>query len=230
MKKFLGIISKVSPLLLALLPAVALATTPYVPLEPLPFVSASNGTNLPALLQGVFQLLIIGGAGIATLMITIGGIQYMTGDALHQKAEGRARIQNAAFGLIFLLFIYLLLRTINPQLLNFDLGSVVPVGGNSSKVVAADKQQVKSASAAASPGPAATPTQAPDPTNPGSATPGPAQTSPSSTASPTYSFTYTTASGETIPSNTPSFDACATAQRNIPAGSTVTSQCTALNI
>lgn len=259
MKKLLGIISKISPFLLALLPAVALATTPYVPLEPLPFVSASNGTNLPALLQGLFQLLIIGGAGIATLMITIGGIQYMTGDALHQKAEGRARIQNAAFGLIFLLFIYLLLRTINPQLLNFDLSHITQVGGQSGKVVAADKQQAAGASGAASAGPAAstpssggTPNGSSPASGGGSGTGGGASSggggstalpgdygdgsgfagpSPSPAApGPTYTFTQTTAAGETIPSYSSSFDTCAAAQRGIPSGSTVTSQCTAMNL
>lgn len=121
-------------LLLFLLPAIALAA-PYVPLEPLPFLSQVRGTRLPDLLQALFQLLIIGGAGVAVLMITIGGIQYMTGEALHQKSEGRARIQNSVLGLILLLFIYLLLRTINPQLLNFNLGSITPVGQQSNQVV-----------------------------------------------------------------------------------------------
>lgn len=130
----------------------------YVPLEPLPFLSSGGyGTNLPALLQAAFQLLIIGGAGVATLMITIGGIQYMTGDTLHQKAEGRARIQNSVFGLLLLLATYLLLRTINPQLLNFDISRITKVGIESNKLVQQAKQQSQAQkdAAAASPGPAA---------------------------------------------------------------------------
>lgn len=115
--------------LAALLTPVAVFAAPYVPLEPLPFVPTNAGGNLPAVLQGLFQLLVIGGAGIAVLMITIGGVQYMTGDSLHQKSEGRERIQGAVLGLLLLFGIYIILRAINPDLLNFDLRSITKVGG-----------------------------------------------------------------------------------------------------
>lgn len=143
-------------LVLFCLPIIALAA-PYVPLEPLPFLSQVRGTRLPDLLQALFQLLIIGGAGVAVLMITIGGIQYMTGEALHQKSEGRARIQNSVLGLILLLFIYLLLRTINPQLLNFNLSSIERVGGASDRVVQqARATEAQRNAAAATVGPSTT--------------------------------------------------------------------------
>ena len=140
-------------LFLFCIPAVVLAA-PYVPLEPLPFLSQVQGTKLPDLLQALFQLLIIGGAGVAVLMVTIGGIQYMTGEAIHQKSEGKARIQNSVMGLILLLFIYLLLRTINPQLLNFNLGSITPVGNESNAVVLqARATEAQRNATAATPGP-----------------------------------------------------------------------------
>ena len=156
-------------LFLFCLPAVVLAApNPYVPLEPLPFLSQVQGTKLPDLLQALFQLLIIGGAGVAVLMITIGGIQYMTGEALHQKSEGRARIQNSVLGLILLLFIYLLLRTINPQLLNFNLSSIERVGDRSNAVVLqARATEAQRNATAATAGPASTASTNPGSTNSG---------------------------------------------------------------
>lgn len=225
-------------LLLFCLPAIALAAVnPYVPLEPLPFLSQVRGTRLPDLLQALFQLLIIGGAGVAVLMITIGGIQYMTGEALHQKSEGRARIQNSVLGLLLLLFIYLLLRTINPQLLNFNLGSIEPAGRESDRVVQqarATEAQINAQAATAGPGSSQS-------TNQGGGIVGGAaggaiggvlggggsQNSPTSQA--TYSYTYDGGSGPTI-YYTSSLSACQSATANLSAfGGTVTSACAQTN-
>jgi hypothetical protein len=152
MKRYTYVLTLSLSLLIAALPSFVSAAG-YVPLEPLPFLKNASNPSLPQLLQALFQLSLIAGAGLAVLMITIGGIQYMTGDALHQKQEGRSRIQGAVFGLILLIFIYLLLRTINPQLLNFDIGSITreKSGAQSSAAV----QQAQAQSSAASPGPLA---------------------------------------------------------------------------
>ncbi len=156
MDRHVSIFIKTAAILSFFLPAVASAAG-YISLEPLPFFTAASGASLPALLQALFKLLIIGGAALAVLMTTIGGIQYMTGDSLGQKGEGRSRIQNSLFGLILLLLIYLILRTINPQLLNFDLSSIDPVGGKSAQMAAqsqARATQQQTAAAAGTPGPA----------------------------------------------------------------------------
>ncbi len=114
---------------IAVIPFVAGAQG-YQPLEPIPGLPTNN-VSFPALLTALFRILIVGGAALAVLMMTIGGIRYMTSDVLGEKEHGREQIKNAALGLIFLLAIYLILRTINPQLLNFDLRSLGDVGSQS---------------------------------------------------------------------------------------------------
>ena len=61
---------------------------------------------------------VIGIAGLlAVVMIVVGGIQYMTTDALAGKSNARETITKALLGLILALGSYLILKTINPQLL-----------------------------------------------------------------------------------------------------------------
>lgn len=105
----------------------------YVPLAPLPgttqgnCVTDKNGnvsgctTDIQTYIPGVFNLA-IGIAGVlAVLMIIIGGVQYITTDAIQGKSEGKARIQNALWGLVLVLVSWILLYTINPKLTVFDL-------------------------------------------------------------------------------------------------------------
>ncbi len=60
-------------------------------------------------------------AVLAIVMIVIGGIQYMTSELVHSKAEGKDRILHAIFGLVLALGAYALLNTINPDLLKSDV-------------------------------------------------------------------------------------------------------------
>jgi len=65
---------------------------------------------------------IIGIAGVlAVVMIVIGGIEYMSTDAFSGKEEGKSRITNALLGLVLLVGSFLILNTINPNLVNFNL-------------------------------------------------------------------------------------------------------------
>ena len=64
--------------------------------------------------------LIIGISGaIAVVMITIAGIQYMASDVITSKSEARKMINNSFAGLGLLLSAFILLKTINPNLVNF---------------------------------------------------------------------------------------------------------------
>ena len=66
------------------------------------------------------------GIGLATvlavLMITIGGFQYITTDSFMQKSEGKKKIQDSLMGLGLILVSYLLLGTINSDLLKIRFG------------------------------------------------------------------------------------------------------------
>lgn len=91
-------------------------------LSPLPGTTGS--TDLETYLPLVFNLA-IGIAGVlAVIMIIIGGLQYMSTDAIGGKQEGKNRITAALGGLLLALVAYIILQTINPKLVNFNLPSV----------------------------------------------------------------------------------------------------------
>ena len=101
----------------------------YQLLAPLPDVSGGLeeiDTNDPAALGKYFNLifsLFIGVASVlAVIMIVIAGIQYMSTDAVTGKEEGKKKIQDAILGLVLILGAWLILHTINPDLVNLSLG------------------------------------------------------------------------------------------------------------
>ena len=69
----------------------------------------------------VYRASIAIGAVLAVLMLVIGGLQYMGTDVFSKKNQGRDRIRHALMGLGLLLVSYLILSTINEDLLNLDL-------------------------------------------------------------------------------------------------------------
>lgn len=56
---------------------------------------------------------------LAVLMITIGGFKYMAVESFSGKTDARDMITNAITGLITLLFAWVLLNEINPEILKF---------------------------------------------------------------------------------------------------------------
>lgn len=94
----------------------------YTPLEPLPgIVNSSGKTDIATYIPAVFTLLIAIAGGLAVIMIVIGGFQYVSTDSLTGKKEGKERITNAIIGLLLAIASYIILNTINPQILNFNL-------------------------------------------------------------------------------------------------------------
>lgn len=100
---------------------------PYEPLAPLPGTTGdcADGTgqciDFERYLPTVFTLL-IGFAGvIAVVQIVIGGVMYLSTDAIQGKSAGRAKIFNALTGLILIIASYIILNTINPRALNLNL-------------------------------------------------------------------------------------------------------------
>ncbi len=96
----------------------------YTPLEPIPGATTNaNGTALsfPALINSMFTVLFTVGALFAVLMLTISGIRYMLSDVVINKERAIKRITACIYGLLLLAGTWLILNTINPQLLNFTL-------------------------------------------------------------------------------------------------------------
>ncbi len=119
----------------------------YQLLAPIPIGAGNNVQNsvpvtgFASYAQNLITLIIGISAVLAVLMIMFGGFMYMTGEALHAKSEGKSYMMNAVYGLVLLLASYLILYTINPQLLNLNLvipgvgGGVTQGGGNPNPTV-----------------------------------------------------------------------------------------------
>ena len=103
-------------------PLVVLAQSTYTPLAPLDNqVGLPASTNLGAYANALVKILIGVAAVLAIIMIMIGGLQYMSTDAISGKTEGKERITQALFGLGLAIASWLILATISPTLLKVDL-------------------------------------------------------------------------------------------------------------
>jgi hypothetical protein len=105
----------------------------YTPLEPIPGVTSGvnliDPHNLPAIINSIFTILITVGALLAVLFLTIGGVQYMLSESAGGKNEGIRRATAAMWGILLIAGIWLILHTINPNLLSFNLNPC-PNGGS----------------------------------------------------------------------------------------------------
>lgn len=110
----------------------------YSPLEPIQGVtSGQNGQaiSFPTLLGNIYKIAITIGALFSVLMLTVSGIRYMLSDVVTDKARAIKRIQACLYGLVLIAVSWLILNTINPQLVTFNLnpgsGTVTaPTGSN----------------------------------------------------------------------------------------------------
>lgn len=104
----------------------------YQPLEPFPNVDQSGtGQSLESVLNFAFQTLFTIGGLIAVFAFIIGGIAYMTSEVAHKKDEAKKRIQAAIYGLLLLAVSWLILNTINPDLLKFNFNPTTLNSNNS---------------------------------------------------------------------------------------------------
>jgi len=101
----------------------------YTPLEPIPGVTSPTGNGsydpaqpgqLPAMINAIFRVLITVGALLAVLSLTVGGVQYMTASSVGNKTRGLDRARAALWGIALIAGVWLILNTVNPQLLNFN--------------------------------------------------------------------------------------------------------------
>jgi len=96
----------------------------YQPLEDAAFKGfgeANKTGDLGIFLSQAFSFGLAIAAALAVIMIVWGGVEYMLSESLFSKEAGKERIKNAILGLLLALTSYLILWTINPNLLNFKL-------------------------------------------------------------------------------------------------------------
>lgn len=91
----------------------------YTPLEPLPGQPANGQALTFAQYVGnIFTISIVIGGMIAVVVLVFSGITYMVSEALPQKDWGKRKMRQALWALLILLGSYLILSTINPNLVN----------------------------------------------------------------------------------------------------------------
>ena len=97
----------------------ALAQTRYNLLAPLPTVS--NNPTFAEYMPGLIRFLVLFSVVAAVVMIAIGGLMYALSEAIESQKSARTMISDALFGLAIALLSYLILYTINPDLVNLKL-------------------------------------------------------------------------------------------------------------
>jgi Type IV secretion system pilin len=105
----------------------------YTPLEPIPRLTTdasgypldlSSPTGFAKLINNIYITLISVGALLAVVMLTVSGVRYMlAGPSLTEHQKALARIRASLLGLVLLCAAYLILNTINPQLVIFRLSA-----------------------------------------------------------------------------------------------------------
>ena len=122
MKKFILSIIIISSVVLNVGQALAFDIT-YEPLEPA--VLGTGGANaadsFPAYAQAIFTTILSLLVVLSVLMIIWGGFSYIVSTIPSVKMGGKERVQGAIYGLLLALCAWLILNTINPDILNWQL-------------------------------------------------------------------------------------------------------------
>ena len=104
----------------------ASAQETYTLLQPLITPSGEVGevgSDLGEYLNLIFMV-VLGVIGVlAVIKIVLGGLQYMSTDAISGKSEGKHAIQSAVGGLLLAIIAWIILYTINPEILGLNLFS-----------------------------------------------------------------------------------------------------------
>jgi hypothetical protein len=79
------------------------------------------GGGLFQLLNYIFAISIGVAAILAVIMLTIGGFRYMTSESVFSLGSAKENITNAIVGILIVLTAVLVLKTINPDIVLFNL-------------------------------------------------------------------------------------------------------------
>jgi hypothetical protein len=100
----------------------AAETLKYVPLEGEAFkdFGQTSTSNLGEFLSAAFQFGLAIAAALAVVMIVWGGVEIMLSESLFKKEDGKKKVWDAIWGLLLALVSWLILYTINPQILDWS--------------------------------------------------------------------------------------------------------------
>src|SRR3989338_3660128 len=100
-------------------------------LSPFSISFGGSAGDIAGFVVNLYQFL-VGIAGIAAVgMIVAGGVLYATSSVVNKKGEGLDMIKSAVIGIILLLGSYVIIITINPNLLKLGTLSLPPCEGMS---------------------------------------------------------------------------------------------------
>lgn len=127
-----------------IIPTATKGADTYTLLAPLPCVTGDTNNNctstgvikevdLSTYIGYIYKFSMALAVFLAIMVIIYAGFQYMTTDSIFSKEEGRKRIQSAITGLLLVLSSYLILRTIDPRLVEIGV-TIDPIKVNVEKV------------------------------------------------------------------------------------------------
>lgn len=124
MKKILAVASwiyfAVAILAIALPHAAAAQNLQYVPIAPIGNQPPGTPVKAGDYIVNLFKAGVGIAAGLAVIRIAWGGIKYMLSDVVTTKSAAKETISHAFWGLLLAICAYLILYTINPNLVNFS--------------------------------------------------------------------------------------------------------------
>ena len=116
-----------------LAPSIVMANGEYTPVSTLPGVFTKGvPVSATSIIAGIYNASIGIGSMLAVIMIIKGGMKYTVSEAIGSKEEAKKDIWYAVWGLLLLLTSFIILRTINVDLVNIRLDLSVPPGSGAS--------------------------------------------------------------------------------------------------
>ena len=106
-------------IVLCLLPSFTAAEEPFEGSVDITAIEPET-TGIAEYINKIYNSALGLGALAALIMITAGGIYYAVSGTINKKQEGKDIIQSAILGLVLLLGAFIVLRTINPQLVELS--------------------------------------------------------------------------------------------------------------
>lgn len=107
---------------------VAAAGQEYVPLVPIPGVTYGTEVDMETYLNVIYVLAISIAAFIAVIKIVLAGFLYIGSDVITTKEDAKKNIRSAITGLFIILAAVLILRTINPAIVNLPVLPDLSIG------------------------------------------------------------------------------------------------------
>lgn len=93
----------------------------FVSLSGLPGIEPTDGGGLAQIFNILYVIIVVVGSIFAVIKIALAGVKYMLSDVVTDKSSARKDILGALLGLMIILATYVVLTTIYPGLVDFNI-------------------------------------------------------------------------------------------------------------